>query len=176
MGATLPYAAILSSRGPKRNGEGPVIRIHDLELPAQPDRAPVAESDVELVRDGYELWNAGDVAGLAELCFSDDIEYRNSPEWPGQRVYRGSETVVRFLTEEVAEIIGLEGVTIDSMDVFGDEILIALRAQTHGFESGIDFGEVPLFHVARMRDGKVSRVRVYLDEDQALNAARTGAG
>lgn len=153
-----------------------MIRIHDLEPSAQPDRAPVAESDVELVRDGYELWNAGDVAGLAELCFSDDIEYRNSPEWPGQRVYRGSATVVRFLTEEVAEIIGLEGVTIDSMDVFGDEILIALRAQTHGFESGIDFGEVPLFHVARMRDGKVSRVRVYLDEDQALKAARTGAG
>lgn len=156
-----------------------MIRIHDLEPSAQPDRAPVAESDVELVRDGYELWNAGDVAGLAELCFSDDIEYRNSPEWPGQRVYRGSETVVRFLTEEVAEIIGLEGVTIDSMDVFGDEILIALRAQTHGFAGGaqrIDFGEVPLFHVARMRDGKVSRVRVYLDEDQALKAARTGAG
>lgn len=156
-----------------------MIRIHDLEPSAQPDRGPVAESDVELVRDGYELWNAGDVAGLAELCFSDDIEYRNSPEWPGQRVYRGSETVVRFLTEEVAEIIGLEGVTIDSMDVFGDEILIALRAQTHGFAGGaqrIDFGEVPLFHVARMRDGKVSRVRVYLDEDQALKAARTGAG
>jgi hypothetical protein len=87
--------------------------------------------------------------------------------------------VVRFLTEEVAEIIGLEGVTIDSMDVFGDEILIALRARTHGFAGGaqrIDFGEVPLFHVARMRDGKVSRVRVYLDEDQALKAARTGAG
>ena len=131
---------------------------------------------MELVRDGYELWNSGDVAGLAELCFSDDIEYRNSPEWPGQRVYRGSDTVVRFLTEEVAAIIGLEAVRIESMDVFGDEILIALRAQTHGFESGIDFGEVPVFHVARMREGKVSRVRVYLDEKQAMEAARTGVG
>lgn len=153
-----------------------MIRTHDEELPAQPDRVQVADSDVKLVRDGYALWNAGDVAGLAALCFSDDIEYRNSPEWPGQRVYRGSDTVVRFLTEEVAEIIGLEGVRIDSMDVFGDEIVIALRARTHGFESGIDFGEVPLFHVAQMRDGKVARVRVYLDEKQAIEAARTGVG
>jgi ketosteroid isomerase-like protein len=136
----------------------------------------VTEREVELVRAGYELWNAGDVAGLAALCFADDIEYRNSPEWPGQRVYRGSDAVARFLKEEVAEIIGLEAVKIERLDVFGDEILIVMHAQAHGFQSGIDFGEVPVFHVARMRDGKVSRVRVYLDESQAIKAARTGTG
>jgi ketosteroid isomerase-like protein len=131
--------------------------------------------EVELVRAGYELWNAGDVAGLAETCFADDIEYWNSPEWPGQRVYRGADTVADFLQNEVAEIIGLEGVRIERMDVFGDEIVIAMHAQAHGFQSGIDFGEVPVFHVARMRDGKVARVRVYLDEGQAVNAAKAGA-
>jgi ketosteroid isomerase-like protein len=136
----------------------------------------VTTQEVELVRAGYELWNAGDVAGLAKLCFAEDIEYQNSPEWPGQRVYRGSDTVVRFLKDEVAEIIGLEGVRIERMEVFGDEILIAMHAQAHGFQSGIDFGEVPVFHVARMRDGKVARVRVYLDEDQAVDAAKTGTG
>jgi ketosteroid isomerase-like protein len=136
----------------------------------------VTEREVELVRAGYELWNAGDVAGLAAMCFADDIEYRNSPEWPGQRVYRGSDAVARFLKEEVAEIIGLEGIRIERLDVFGDELLIAMHAQAHGFQSGIDFGEVLVFHVARMRDGKVSRVRVYLDESQAIQAARTGTG
>jgi ketosteroid isomerase-like protein len=135
----------------------------------------VTEREVELVRAGYELWNTGDVAGLAELCFSDDIEYQNSPEWPGQRTYRGSDTVARFLQEEVADVIGLEGIEIDRMEVFGDEILIAMRARTHGFQSGIDFGAVPVFHVARIRDGRVSRVRVFLDEGQAVEAARTGA-
>jgi ketosteroid isomerase-like protein len=136
----------------------------------------VTTQEVELVRAGYELWNAGDVAGLAKLCFADDIEYRNSPEWPGQRVYRGSDAVAAFLQDEVAEIIGLEGVRIERMEVFDDEILIAMHAQAHGFQSGIDFGEVPVFHVARMRDGKVARVRVYLDEDQAVEAAKTGTG
>lgn len=136
----------------------------------------VTEREVELVRTGYELWNAGDVAGLAALCFADDIEYRNSPEWPGQRVYRGSDVVAHFLKEEVAEIIGLERVRIDRLEVFGDEILIAMHAQAHGFQSGIDFGEVRVFHVARMQGGKVSRVRVYLDESQAIEAARAETG
>ena len=101
---------------------------------------------------------------------------RSDTEWPGQRVYRGSDVVVTFLKEEVAEIIGLEAVHILRMDVFDDEILIAMRAQAHGFQSGIDFGEVPVFHVARMQDGKVARVRVYLDEAQAIDAAKTGEG
>jgi ketosteroid isomerase-like protein len=167
-----PWAGILSTHR-HRNGQTPVIRIH--ERAGEAGGGSVTHRELELVRTGYELWNKGDVSGLAALCFSDDIEYRNSPEWPGQRVYRGSDAVARFLTEEVAEIIGLEGVRIESMDVFGDEIVLALRAQTHGFESGIDFGEVPVFHVARIRAGRVSRVRVYLDESQALEAARTGA-
>lgn len=135
----------------------------------------VSDSEVDLVRRGYERWNDGDFDGLAEV-FADDIQYRNSPEWPGQREYRGSETVVTFLREEVAEIIGLEAVQILRMEVFDDEILIAMRAEAHGYQSGIDFGQVPVFHVARMRDGKVARVRVYLDEAQAVAAARTGEG
>jgi ketosteroid isomerase-like protein len=151
-----------------------VTRIHHPETLGGAGDASVTDRDLALVQAGYELWNDGDVAGLAERCFTDDIEYHNSPEWPGQRTYRGADAVVRFLKEEVAEIIGLEGVRIESMDVFGKEVLLALRAQTHGFESGIDFGEVPVFHVARMRDGKVSRVRVYLDEGQARRAARMG--
>ena len=150
-----------------------MIRTHDREG-AGGGRDSPSDRDLDLVQRGYELWNAGDIEGLAELCFSDDIEYRNSPDWPGQRVYRGSDAVARFLREEVANIIGLEAVRIDRMDVFGEEVVISLRAQTHGFESGIDFGEVPVFHVARVRDGKVTRVRVYLDESNAFEAARTG--
>ena len=136
----------------------------------------VRKRDVDLVRTGYERWNDGDVDGLAALCFAEDIEYRNSPEWPGQRVYRGPEAVTEFLKEEVVKIIGLEAVQIQRMEVFDDEILIAMQAQAHGFQSGIDFGAVPVFHVARMQDGKVARVRVYLDEAQATEAAKTGEG
>jgi ketosteroid isomerase-like protein len=129
---------------------------------------------VEAVRAGYARWNAGDTAALAEL-FTEDIEYQNSPEWPGQRVYQGAGSVIRFL-EEVAEIIALNPVDIVSADVIESEILIELRARTHGRLSGLDLDDGALFHVAKMRDGRVARVRVYLDREQAKRAAQTGTG
>jgi ketosteroid isomerase-like protein len=133
-------------------------------------RETVSEHELDLVRAGYEMWNAGDVAGMAALCLSDDIEWHNSPEWPGQRVYRGSSRVTRFLKEDVADIIELGDIEIEGMDVYGDEIVITLQARTRGAQSDLDIGKIRIFHVARVEQGKVNRVRVYLDERQALEA------
>ncbi|HEY2602185.1 MAG TPA: nuclear transport factor 2 family protein, partial [Thermoleophilaceae bacterium] len=55
----------------------------------------VTDHDLEVVRTGYDLWNAGDVEALAGTCFAEDIEYTNSPEWPGQQTYHGAEAVAR---------------------------------------------------------------------------------
>ena len=125
---------------------------------------------------GYELWNAGDVEGVAAACFSEDIEYQNSEEWPGQRTYRGSAEVVRFLREEVAEVIALSEIEIGRVEVHGHEVLIELHARTHGSQSDVDLGKIRLFHVSRVEDGRVTRVRVFLDEQQAAAAARDASG
>jgi len=130
---------------------------------------------VDTVRAGYARWNSGDMAALAEL-FTEDIEYQNSPEWPGQRTYHGADAVIRFLRDEVAEIIALRPVEVVRTDVIADEILIELRARTHGRLSGVDLDDASLFHVAQMRNGRVSRVRVYLDRKAATRAATTGTG
>jgi ketosteroid isomerase-like protein len=130
---------------------------------------------VETVRAGYERWNSGDMAALAEL-FTEDIEYQNAPEWPGQRIYHGADAVIRFLRDEVAEIIALRPVEIVRTDVIEGEILIELRARTHGKLSGVDLDDEAVFHVARMREGRVSRVRVYLDRKEATRAATAGTG
>jgi ketosteroid isomerase-like protein len=129
-----------------------------------------------LVRHGYDLWNAGDLRGLAQECWSFDIEWCNPPEWPGQRHYHGADTLVRFLEEEVVKVIELDQVEIDQLEVFGDEILIRLQAHTRGQESQLDIGLIPVFHVARMHDGRVARVRAFLNEDEAVEAAREGLG
>jgi ketosteroid isomerase-like protein len=130
---------------------------------------------VETVRAGYERWNEGDLAGLYDL-FADDITYQNAPEWPGQRVYQGAATVTSFLEDEVAQIIELRPVTIVRTDRIGDEILIELHTRTHGALSGVEMEDLTVFHLAQVDDGKVTRVRVYLNEDQALRAAKTGEG
>jgi ketosteroid isomerase-like protein len=135
--------------------------------------AYVTAEELDLVRRGYELWNVGDFEGVAELCFADDIEWHNSPEWPGTRTYRGQGDVIAFLEEEVANVIELGDIEIEGLDVYGDEVLIRMLAHTRGAGSEVDIGKIPIFHLAQIRDGRVARVRVYLDHGEALAAART---
>ena len=133
----------------------------------------LTNEDVETVLDGYERWNSGDLPGLSGL-FAEDITYQNAPEWPGQRVYKGAAAVTSFLENEVAKIIALRPVEIVSTRTIGSEILIELEARTRGVLSGLSIEASTLFHVASVRDGKVARVRVYLDKNAAVTAAETG--
>ena len=130
---------------------------------------------LEFVRRGYELWNKGDISAVAAM-WSDDFEWHNDPSWPGQTVYYGRDTVVRFLEEEVADIIHLGEIDVDRIEVLGDELVVCLMARTRGGESEVDIGKVPIFHVARVREGQVVRVRAFLDEQQAFAAAREASG
>jgi ketosteroid isomerase-like protein len=125
------------------------------------------------VRRGYELWNQGDVSAVSQM-WSDDFEWHNDPAWPGQTIYFGRENVVRFLEEEVADIIHLGEIEVERIERVGDELVICMLAHTRGFESAVDIGKVPVFHVARVENGRVVRVRAFLDESQAFAAAREG--
>ncbi len=125
------------------------------------------------VRRGYELWNQGDVSAVSQM-WSDDFEWHNDPAWPGQTIYYGRENVVRFLEEEVADIIHLGEIEVERIERVGDELVICMLAHTRGFESAVDIGKVPVFHVARVENGRVVRVRAFLDEAQAFAAARAG--
>jgi hypothetical protein len=80
--------------------------------------------------------------------------------------------VVRFLEEEVADIIHLGEIDVERIETVGDELVICMWAHTRGHDSNVDIGKVPIFHVARVRDGQVVRVRAFLDEAQAMAAAR----
>ncbi len=131
------------------------------------------EEILAFVRRGYALWNQGDISAVAAM-WSDDFEWHNDPSWPGQTVYYGRDSVVRFLEEEVAEIIHLGEIDIDRIEIVGDQLVICLLALTRGGESEVDIGKVPIFHVAKVRDGRVVRVKAFLDEGQAFAAARAG--
>jgi hypothetical protein len=106
--------------------------------------------------------------------WSDDFEWHNDPSWPGQTVYFGRDNVVRFLEEEVADVIHLDDIEVESIERVGDELVIRMLAHTRGFESAADIGKVPIFHVARVENGQVVRVRAFLDEDAAMAAATAG--
>jgi ketosteroid isomerase-like protein len=132
---------------------------------------PREDELLALIRRGYELWNQGDVNAVSRM-WSDDFEWHNDPSWPGQTIYYGRENVVRFLEEEVADIIHLGEIDVERIETVGDELVICMWAHTRGHDSNVDIGKVPIFHVACVRDGQVVRVRAFLDEAQAMAAAR----
>jgi ketosteroid isomerase-like protein len=134
----------------------------------------IGERDLAMIRRGYELWNEGDIKGLSRACFSDDIDYQTAPEWPGQQRFVGREAVERFLREEVAELISLSDVRIEDIEQVAAELLITLLARMQGAASGIDLPSGEIFHVVRVRDGRVDRVRAFLSREEALAAARAG--
>jgi ketosteroid isomerase-like protein len=134
-------------------------------------REQVADATLAFVRQGYALWNEGDLAAVSRM-WSEDFEWHNDPSWPGQQVYYGRDTVVRFLAEEVANVIHLDDIDVESIEAVGDELVIRMLARTRGQDGNLDLGKVPVFHVARVRDGRVVRVRAFLDEAQAISAAR----
>jgi ketosteroid isomerase-like protein len=138
-----------------------------------PARQVLNDEVFAFIKRGYELWNEGDLSTVAEM-WSDDFELHTAPEWPGQQIFYGREAAIRFLTEEIAEVISFDKIEVERIELVGDELVICMTAHTKGAESNLDIGWVPIFHVAQIRDGKVVRVRAFLDEDQALKAAREG--
>lgn len=139
-------------------------------------RAQPTPTDAEIaaVRSAYKRWNEGDIAGVGALL-SEDAEYHNSPEWPGQRVYRGAAAIMSFLRDEVATTIGLSDIAIDTTDIFGDQILLSLHAGLSALQSGGEFGRVPVFHLVQMRTGRACRVRAFLTLEEARAAALDGS-
>jgi hypothetical protein len=74
----------------------------------------------------------------------------------------------------VVSVIDLGEIEVDRIEVIGDELVICMVARTRGQGSELDIGKVPIFHVAKVRDGEIVRVRAFLDESQAFAAAHAG--
>jgi ketosteroid isomerase-like protein len=139
------------------------------------DRATtIKERHLATVQRGYELWNRGDIEGLWPTCFTDDVEWVAAPEWPGQQRFVGRDAVTRFLREEVAELIALQNVQIDRIEQVDRELVIAINAETRGVASGIELASGEIFHVVRLRDGRIDRVRTFPTAEAAIAAAKAG--
>ena len=55
----------------------------------------MSAANVEVIRAGYEAWNAGDTVGFQDF-FTDDIEFRPAGLFPGfDAVYRGRDVILR---------------------------------------------------------------------------------
>ena len=131
----------------------------------------MSRENVDTFRRGVEAYNRRDVEAL--LADADPgIEWY--PAILGKlsgraTVYRGHDGL-RQLMIDIDDTLAEIHVEFPEVRDLGDQVLGVGRIRTRGKASGV-VTEAPLGYVADYRDGKVTRVRTYLDPKEALEAA-----
>jgi ketosteroid isomerase-like protein len=124
------------------------------------------QTNLELTRQAYELWNASGVDALRERFWAPDIVFFDLPEAPDTGIFRGTDEFagrLRAITESWDQLPRFE---VRSLEGCGDYTLAAVELCVEGQDSGVSLA-VPQFHVFRWADGRLHEQRIYQDADQA---------
>jgi ketosteroid isomerase-like protein len=113
--------------------------------------------------------NDRDIDGYLACC-TEDIQLQN-PMTALEGIYKGSEGIKRFFAD-IHDAGPDFRVTIDRLESVGaDRVVGFLRLNMSGRASGITLGgDIPATNVYDLADGKISRIRIFLDRAEALEA------
>jgi ketosteroid isomerase-like protein len=127
----------------------------------------MSHESVRVVKRVYDAWDEG---GLEEAVkqLPDDIVWETAPTAPDPEVVQGShgayESMQRWLDQwESLEISDLV------LEDFGNQVLASCNQQAVGKSSGAVV-ESPLHMLWTVRDGRLTRMQMFLDEEEARAA------
>jgi ketosteroid isomerase-like protein len=129
----------------------------------------MSDGNVEIAKRAIGAFNRSDVELIAELT-TPDFEW--FPALPGNVEgdgYRGREGIEKYLREIRDTWVQLRVIGAEFRDL-GDRVLVLGRAEGRGRGSGVPV-DTPHGFIVELRGDKMSRVRTYLDHDEALRAA-----
>ena len=115
----------------------------------------------------YAAFNRRDLHEVLRV-FDPQVEVHDPPEMPDSAIHRGREAVLRDWqrTFDSFEEFSIE---IEECRDLGDELLLLLRYRGRGRGSGVTV-DAPMAHVLTIKNGKLLRLRQFLDRRQALEA------
>ena len=130
----------------------------------------MSQENVEIASRLCEQMSQGAFDAAWELV-DPDLEWETSPNLPDAGIYRGRERVRAFL-EEQYDIVwgGPPRIDIERAFDCGEDVLLFTRIRGHGSHTGIPL-DVQIAQLVTLRDGKVVRVRVFPDRQEALKAS-----
>ena len=128
----------------------------------------MSQENVEIVRRYYAAWNTGGL-DAARKFWSDEFEWQDAPQMPDGGTFRGPEAAAAHF-EDLNEVLGTMEVDVDRLVPAGDEVLVVLRVHLDAQRGGLLL-DGPIYETVRIAGGKISRIRLFLDEREALEAA-----
>lgn len=128
----------------------------------------MSQQNLELIRRYYRAWNGGGLDAVRGF-WSDDFQWHDAPGMPDAGVYRGSEAVAAHF-RDLEEILGDMEVHIAAMVPAGEEVFVQLRVHLGAPRGGLLL-DGPIFETVSIKHGKLSRIRLFLEEREALEAA-----
>jgi ketosteroid isomerase-like protein len=133
----------------------------------------MSQQHVEIVERAIDAFSRGDAEAFAELT-TEDLEWKTGLGAVEGEVFRGREGVETYF----ARLAGAWDSFLFLADEYRDlgDVVIALgRLRGQGRGGGVPV-ESPVGAVWDLREGRIFRLRAYLDHAQALEAAGAGAG
>jgi ketosteroid isomerase-like protein len=122
---------------------------------------------VQLVEEAYRTWNERGPRAFAEEFATGDVRVEDPPELPDAGTWTGRDAIVARI-EDVVAATGGRWADIDEVQPVGDEVLVSL---TWRLERGGTASLGCVYHLVRVRDGRIARMRVFLAKTAALRAA-----
>ena len=129
----------------------------------------MSQDNVKLAKRVIDAFNGRDADAIFE-CVTPDIEWFPAvPVSFGGGVLRGREGIESYLRDVSDTWAEYRVLSEDFRDLGRDQVLVLSRVQGRGASSGGRIDEA-MGQIFDIRDGKVSRVRTYLDHGEALKA------
>jgi ketosteroid isomerase-like protein len=129
----------------------------------------MSQENVEMVRRGYERFATTRqfVADIASPEFVWDMS--NFHGWPEQQAYEGAEGAQSFLDNWIGAWDDWE-LEVDALHDAGDKVVALVRQHGRSKAAGMPV-EMSFAQVWTFRDGKQTRMEMYSDREEALEAA-----
>jgi ketosteroid isomerase-like protein len=129
----------------------------------------MAQTNAELLRRAVEFSNVGDVESALDVL-DPELELHTPFSSVTGEPYRGIPGYRKWRAEITDQFEKWE-TNIDEIRALSDDRLIGVGSvHARGRGSGIEFDQ-PAAGLVDFREGRVLRVRIYLSEEQALQAA-----
>ena len=133
----------------------------------------MSRENVEIVREAYAAFNRGGAEALIGTYWADDfvldMTASGFPAGPG--VYRGPDEAKAFF-DEWFSVFPFDDwyAEVEQLLDHGDQVIAFIRQRGRGSASATPT-DMEMTQICTLRAGKVLRLQVYLDREEALEAA-----